>query len=213
MQLKGCVFPIIQISLIYKHNLYNHHYPIHTHTYTQLTARPVHPHALHAASIVYTGLTSATLAKRLMHARPDLLLHSCVYVDTCICSLYPLCTRYCSPLLHGLPLGIQLRTPCAETWRWHWCCVPLLFSAYCLSQSLRVSYLECCISTFLPYHIEEVGKDSVVLSSWQAAFWRWLQSIKLWLSRSLNWHGWSSTAYCSWINISGITMPFLDVTT
>ena len=39
MQLKGGVLPIHR-SLIYTY-VYNHEYPRHTHTYTQLTATPV----------------------------------------------------------------------------------------------------------------------------------------------------------------------------
>ena len=122
-----------------------------------------------------------------MHAHPDLLVHSCVHM--CVCSLYLLCTYFCYTLLHSLPLVVNYSL-CAETWRWHWCCVPPLFSAYCLSQSLRVSYLECCISTFLPYHTEEVVKVSCHTVLTAGSTWRWLQSIKLWLSRSLYTLAW-----------------------
>ena len=179
MELKVCVIPIIiQISHKFIHNLCITTNTLHTHTchiYTANSHTCTLPYT--PASTVYTWLTLATMACTCWSCCTLMCL--CRYVPMFTVPIVYIYTHYCSTLLCGLPLGIQLRTPCAETWRWHWCCVPPLFSAYCLSQPLSVSFLKCCISTFLPYHTEEVVKVSCHTVLMADSIWRWL-------SRSLN---------------------------
>ena len=159
----------------------------------------------------WNGASQSFIAVQHPHAPQPLLYILDVFQqrwprDWCMHILFFLCTHvsmytyvrmftvpivyfFCYTLLHGLPLVFNYSL-CAETWKWHWCCVPPLFSAYCLSQSLRVSDLECCISTFLPYNTEEVVKDSCHTVLTAGTIWRWLQSIKLWLSKSLYTLAW-----------------------
>ena len=84
--------------------------------------------------------------------------------------------------------------------------MPPLFSAYCLSQPLSVSYLECCISKFYRIIQKRLSKSPVILFSWQTAFEDDCPEAYISMT-DLQQHIVHEYTY-----ISGVAMPLLDVT-